>query len=140
MMIASLLLSASLAASALPSGTCRQMIRSRAAGAEVAEADTAIAACPPEPAPPGLSYDAATGTVRARRDLAIGEVLSHAWFPPHPAVVAGERVMISARIRHVALSRHAVALQSAAAGKHFFAKLDDGSIIAAPPMAMDERR
>ena len=132
-MIAAMLLVASAVASPSQMGQCRQMIRARSAGETVEATDTTSVACSLHSGgQPSLSYDASSKTARATHDLAAGDYIGRAWIPPLPAIRAGERVTLFARVRHIAVSRAGIALQSAAPGERLFIRLDDGTIISSP--------
>lgn len=119
----------------LPTQPCRVLIVAKHASEAVYLEDVAEGPCPAQPSSPKLRYDVRTRLVTARFDLAEGTLLGLAYLPKRPAVAAGETVQITAAVRHVVVSRQAVAVQSAQAGQRFFVRTEDGRLLVAPPVA-----
>ena len=135
MLTASLLLLVSGAAQTMPLAPCRAMATAKAAGDVVLPGDTVPVPCPDSPPTASLRYDAGAKVVKAQRDLAVGDMLGHVYIPARPAIIPGDRVMLTARIGHVTIARPAHALQAADGGHRYFVRLDDGSIVTAPAVA-----
>ena len=128
-----------LLASAITAGTapCRITSETVAKNAVVDRSNTAPAACPDTPAEPKLRFDRRAGVARARVALDDGEAIGRPFLPEPPPILPGDRVLITARLGHVTVSRPATALQSARLGQSFFARGDDGRIFAAPRLKGD---
>jgi len=137
-MVTAIILLAAVAGAPDQEFACRAMAVPRRAGDIIRERDTVAVVCD-RGAAGRLRYDAHRGELRARADLVVGDGLGRVWFPKSPAVAAGDRVRIAARIGHVTLSREATALQLAHVGQSYFVRGDDGQIFVAPPAsAADE--
>jgi Flagellar basal body P-ring biosynthesis protein len=132
MMVLTFILAAAAVSTPRENMVCRKMVVARQSGDLVRRADTEPATCG-DSALRGLRYDVRRMELRAVQDLAPGDSIGRVWFPQEPVVSIGDRVIVTAQMGHVRLSRAATALQRANQGQSYFVQADDGTIFVAPP-------
>lgn len=133
-----------LSAAILQSADCRMLTSAKQAGGLVEASDTAIVPCPAAGKAKGqnvplLWFDRKAGAIRARSAIAAGQMLGRAYFPAQPAVRPGDQISFTVSLGHVKISREVLALQPSLPGQKFFARTDDGAIIAVPSVHQDDQ-
>jgi hypothetical protein len=122
------LASSSLGASPDRTLSCAKVTRALFAGQFPRAEDLTALACPAKPLVHAFDYDVAAGVVRARRDLAPGEVVVR---PPSFALAVfrpGDRVRIVSRSGPVTVQRDVEAVAPARDGQNLFVKGSDGKV------------
>lgn len=121
-----------LLAAAPTSGACLAASAVIAEGAVLDDTNTAPAVCPGVSRPSLVRLDRRNGVVRAAVPLAAGDMIGRVYLPQRPAILAGDEVLLTARIGHVVVSRKVKALQPAREGERLFVVDDAGRIFQAP--------
>ncbi len=116
---------------------CRETIDPIAAGVSLTTANTRIADCGKDVAAGPLIFDAASEEITARADLAPGTALGRVAVSDPPYAKAGDRLVASARIGPVTVSRPVTALQPARRGSDVFVRSEDGTVFAMPVASVE---
>lgn len=125
-MLAVMAMLSAAAAAGAPTDGCLRVMRPVRERAVLTSGDVEVTACEAPSDPVGLAFDRGGRSWVAARDLEAGERLARpAAFDP-PAIRAGERVRVQARVGAVVLQREAEALQTARRGRALFVRTADG--------------
>ena len=115
---------------------CLRVIKPVAVGDPIATSDLGEAvACAADDGVPAVGFDRATSMVRARRDLAIGDIIVAQPLGALPAVRKGDNLIMRSRIGAIAVERPVTALQAGRAGRQIFVTTTDGQVV---PVRVDE--
>ncbi len=118
----------------MASSGCRVMRAAVEAGGIVDLSNTEPGACPADQAKPRVRYDMAARVARAKGAMPAREAIGRVYLPARPLVEVGSRLVITAMVGPVRVSRQVTALQAARPGQRFFVRDEQGKIFAAPPL------
>jgi hypothetical protein len=118
---------------------CAILIEPAIAGAAIWRDSVRMDLCSPTSMAGPVGYRAMDGTVRARSNLSAGTSIGALWLPRRPAVQRGQVVLVTVRMGNVAITREAVALQTANSNEAFFAQDGNGTVFRAPPIFARDR-
>jgi hypothetical protein len=103
-----------------------------AAGAVATADDFLPDVCNAPPLRGAFRFDAASGTVRAARDLSVGDRVSMVPRADLASVLPGDRLSVTAWVGDVQVTRRVEVVQPAAAGRGVFVRTADNAVFAEP--------
>lgn len=131
-MIGALLFVAAASGAAGTMPPCRFVVRPIGIGEAVSASDTVEGNCSDRLLRPRLRYDIQAKIARAAVDLTPGDELGRALLPERKTVLPGERIVLTATIGPVAITKSVTALQPGRPGRRMFVRDEAGQIFSAP--------
>lgn len=127
-MIGTLLFIVAASSGAVAMPPCRFVVRPIGAGEAVSASDTVEGRCSDRLPRPRLRYDVGAKVARAAVDLAPGDELGRALLSEHKNVLPGERIVLTATIGPVAITKSVTALQPGRPGRRLFVRDEAGQV------------
>jgi flagella basal body P-ring formation protein FlgA len=114
-----------------PVASCYFMTVDATAGEVIDPSKASMGSCPQAAVPARLVYDRRAAVARAAVDLEAGTPLGAVYLPDSPAVLPGQRLVLTERLGRVSISREVTALQGGNLGRWLFVRDDAGIVFKA---------